>query len=289
MRTPDSLSQNLSNRFVRDNADATVISFPKCGRTWLSLMSTTYIARSIGHPDLGGLSPTGQLRSLVPERERDYVRAVVKARQNGAEVPLLIFLHKVDYHAPYFLPQRPSSKTERNVVLLRDPRDVVVSFYYHVVHKSEGRVPGKPPSYLSPQTSLAEFIYSDCLGFRKILRYMAEWSAWAADHGAVIYFEDLVADTAGTLARFLRDIGVSPGDDALVRSVAAEHNFSAVRDAERAMAPERVDPKLSRMRKGRVGGYVDEVDEREVAFMAAALAEANCPALERYLAADGAL
>lgn len=275
--------ESHAERLLRENADVSVVSFPKCGRTWLSLMATSYIARSLGEPEIAEHITEGRLRSLVPERERDYVLTLMRLREEGKVAPLLLFLHKVDYFLPYFWRPQTSSSTDRNIVLVRDPRDVVVSFYHHIVHKNRGRVSLKPKASVARDTSLPEFIYSDILGFRRIVRYMSTWIAWANETGGlVIHYEDLVAGADAEMTRFLRHSGIEDPDPALIEAVVRDYSFDTLRRAEKEMGKERIDPALRRMRKGKIGGFRDEVDAREVAFMDAVLLAERSEALDRY-------
>ncbi len=293
MATPDSPDavewETKAEQLLRDNADVTVISFPKCGRTWLSLMATSYIARSMGRPDLAEHITEGRLRTLIPERERDYVKTLIALREEGATVPLIIFLHKVDYFRPYFFRQPTASRTEKNILLIRDPRDIIVSFYHHVVHKNRGRISLKPKARLSADTTLAEFIYSDLVGFRKVVAYLTDWLDWIAERDqSVVRYEDLVADTDATLSVFLRAAGVEDPDPGLVTAVVEEFSFDSLRRAEKERGPDRHDPSLRRMRKGKIGGFAAEADPREVAFMNDILEGATNPWLARYVEAPAA-
>lgn len=266
--------------------DTVILSYPRSGRTWLGLMATWYVARSIGRPDASWDSEPA-LTSMTPWRNAAYLEAMRDARHAGLWAPVIQFKHLVSYSRPYYEPQRiKRSPAPRKIVLLRDPRDVALSFFHHIVGYRRGRMPdGMPgPRKLPANYSLPEFLYSETLGIRKIVRFMATAANWAHQNDAsLIYYEDIRRDPVAGLTSFLEACGLEAPDGQLVSDAVEACAFDRLRAAE-ARDDRTSGRPTQRIRKGRVGGHREELDPQEAAFVNGVLAEAAHPALARYVA-----
>jgi len=274
-----------TDRMLNRRQDVRVLSYPKSGRTWLGLMATWYVAHAIDRPD-ACWTVHKALESMTPWRAESYVNAVLEARNKGRWAPLIQFRHFAAYSQPYY--QRPRIKksgAERNIVLFRDPRDVVVSYYHHLVDYRRGRVRlGEgAPSKLPKSYSLPEFVYSETLGFRKIVAYMAAAAGWAERSAApIVHYEDIRSDPAAGLRTFLVACGIETPDQNLIARAVEACSFDRLKAAE-AQSQGAAERKSLRVRKGVVGGHREELDDREAEFMDAVLTEVGHPALARYL------
>jgi len=277
--------------FLGQAADATILSYPKSGKTWIAYLVTNYIARLLGFRELFDKLTAGEgLSTFAPEARRGYLGAVAARRTPERWAPLVRFMHQDSLGYPYFAPKTLGAPgTDRHVILVRDPRDVLVSHYHHVVVKNRGVFDAhRDKPTIAPDTEISEFIRSDFLGIRHLLAYYAGWSRWAAANDAAItYYEDFIDAPEDALADLLRAIGVGDVRPDIVAEAVAASAFdrlsAAESDAKRAEG--RSDEASSRrMRRGKAGGYVDEISAEDAAFLTRVMARADIPVLKRYLA-----
>lgn len=294
----DSLDPDLGLRsdihpreFLERSADATIVSYPKSGKTWIAYLLTNYIARQLGFTELfERLTGEGGLRTFAPESRRGYLGAVAARRGIDRWAPLIRFMHQDSLGYPYFAPKTLGAPgTDRHILLVRDPRDVLVSHFHHVIIKNRGVFDAhRDKPHLAADTEIGEFIRSEFLGIRHVLAYYAGWSRWAAANSApVVHYEDFVAEPKPALAQLLAALGVSQVSDDLVAEAVAAASFERLQTAERSAQMERGredEASSRRMRRGRAGGYVDEVSDEDAAFMTRVMDRADIPVLRRYLA-----
>ncbi|MGG7575559.1 sulfotransferase domain-containing protein [Streptomyces sirii] len=231
------------------DGDVHVISFPKCGRTWLRVLMAKAISEARGLP-----------MEICRDLELTEFSAVDSA------VPRIVFRHddRVGRRTPEQLSWDKSFYRDRKVVLvLRDVRDTVVSCYFQRSRRKDNPYSGGLGMFLTePEGSVRT-----CLTF---------WNIWHARQDVPAAFlrtsyERLAADTAGELARVLRFCGLPPAGAEALRTAADFGDFASPRTMERADAPgaERLrpavpgDPESSRTRHGVVGGFRDHLTREQ--------------------------
>jgi alcohol sulfotransferase len=240
------------HRFMRDAApsvDALIASFPKCGRTWLRYVLSSYFATSLH------LGPPPDLHSMfriIPNFDAERTRglpafAFASARPH---LPLICVTH-----APARLtPNLPV------IFLVRDPRDVIVSRYFHSTrHKHEF------------SGTIAKFIDDPEHGLPAYIRYLNSWTAFlAGTRHHVTSYELMSADISAEVRKVLHFLGVAIDEGALGDAV-ARSAFDAMRRTEKVQGIpahdyDRGDDESLRMRRGVAHGFrgylTDELIEK---------------------------
>jgi len=241
-----------------------IVSFPKCGRTWLRLMLGVYLARHYG------LARTDYLN--VKEFWRDH-RAI----------PPIDFYHddKPYKRTPEELTADKRRYRHANVVLLvRDPRDVALSRYYAVQHREHGE------GYAG---SLGDYLRDPLGSFLSFVAYTRLWLTQRAvpRRFLLIRYEDLHRDAAGELRRVLELLGVRDVREDLLREAIEYSRFDNMRKLEEQdafgkrtlRAAVAGDERSYKTRKGRVGDHAREVSAEDQAWMDAILAAELPPEL----------
>jgi hypothetical protein len=256
--------------YRRRRTDVVLVSFPKCGRTWLRFMVGRAFQAHYGLPGDADVVELGRLAELDPR------------------VPRIEVTHDDDpqTRAPADVERDKSRYRDRRVVLLvRDPRDVIVSLY-HQMHGRRRRYHG----------TLDAFVDEPVGGFSSLLAFYDAWSAELDVPAAVLVvrYEDLHADPAGELARVLAFAGAGDVPDAVVADAVEQGEFANMRAVEDAggtgsdkLRPTRPgDVGTYKTRRGMVGGFRDELGPEVVARLDARLAAS--PGARRFGYGPGA-
>jgi hypothetical protein len=235
-----------ARRADRD-ADAFLVSYPKCGRTWLRMLLSRALELETGAPGvdyLGGRYLGGQIPG----------------------VPRVRVTHDDDPHwkTPSRLDRRKRRYRGKKVVLLvRDPRDVVVSMYFERSRRERAF-----------SETLSEFLRERRGSLDTILAWYNAWERCRSVPSAllVVRYEDLRRDTEREARRVLGFLGVAVSEENL-REAIAFASFERMREMESAGAlgsgrlrpRDPGDPESFKTRRGKVGGFVDYLAPEEIA------------------------
>lgn len=226
-------------------ADVFIVAYPKSGITWF---------QSLVAGAVYGLDPRQAPDRLTQDLAPDVH---YKSAYKRYRTPMFFKSH----HLP-----RPEYR--RVVYLLRDGRDVMVSYRHHLHALGQGNV------------DFARLIEGDGLFPCKWHEHVEQWTANPFDaEMLVIRYEDLQIDAAGQLARFCAFVD-EPRDAAELTRVAERCSFSAMQQRERRFGWDNPAwPKEQPfVRRGVVGSHRDEMTPEMLAlFMADA-----APTLRSY-------
>jgi len=241
-------------RFVRKHIkgyDAYLVSFPKCGRTWLRLQ----IGRALQqHFQLAVSNP---LKLMLMSDLSPAVPRVFHAHEGRPH------RKKPDQLAA----SKKSYRGKRVVFLVRDPRDVIVSYYFHASRRRSQ----KGTRY---EGTIREFINEETGSFDSLLRYYAVWGrdGHLTKDFLLVRYEDMHANPHRELRRVLDFIGLPGATDAVVNEAVEYASFDHMKEMEKkgaiatgALRPEdKDDPDSYKVRRGKIGGYVDYLTPEEV-------------------------
>ena len=238
------------------SADSMVCCHTKSGRTWLRVM----------------LSHLYHLRYDIPATEVlkfDNLNALEPA------IPRICFTHRIEW--PSFARgggtvRIPADK--KVLFLVRDPRDVAVSFHFHVVHRaSERELYRKGIPEDARALPLYDFMVHPELGVPRVIGFMNEWHAAFPEfaHHKLVRYEDLRTRTEELLAEVVafldRDFEAE-----LIRKATSFGSFENLsrKESENFFSDERLqarspeNPETFKVRRGVIGGYRDYFDEEQV-------------------------
>lgn len=249
------------SRLDREVPAAQVVSYPKCGRTWVRMWLNHYA-------NLAGTRPRSYNdRNLVQVTDDILVRF---EHGQGSWVPAPPPLDSLAFdHAAF--------DGKRVVFLVRDPRDVLVSSWYHL-HYREHIYAG----------DLSTFIRDDLVGVRKVVRFMNMWLEHSDACGAflLLRYEQLHAEPHACLEQLLRFMHIDPAPSLIERAV-ADSRFERMKQAELSgslkepwMRPGSADLVRSlKVRKGKIGGFREELSAQDIEFLDREIAASLTPAL----------
>ncbi|MCU7959802.1 MAG: sulfotransferase domain-containing protein [gamma proteobacterium symbiont of Bathyaustriella thionipta] len=239
-------------------ADCVVVSFGKSGRTWLRVMLSRFYQIKHGLPE----------NSLIGF---DNLHA------RNAAIPRIFFTH--DNYLKDYTGHADSKQDYYNkkvVLLVRDPRDVVVSQFFQWKHRMR---PAKKRLNLYPpheaNISEYEFALDQLAGLPKIVDYFNLWATEAdkIDQLLIVRYEDMRRDTAQVLQQILEFIG-TPASAEQARDVVEFSSIENMKKMEqkrtfwlsgsRLVPGDRKNPESFKVRRGKVGGFKDYFDETQV-------------------------
>ena len=259
-------------------------SFPKSGNTWLRLLIANLLndgeeAVDINRiPDLGAMAsaraPFDQITlldsGLLTHDEADVLRPrvyEVEAAEHNQSA------HFVKTHDAYTITPAGepllAAGARAAIYIVRDPRDVAVSFSHH----SSISIDAAVDKLAAPDCSLCGSLRRQPIQLRqKLLTWSAHVLSWIEQRDLPVHlvrYEDLKAATAQTFAAAMQFAGqaVSPGD--LKRAVRHTDFAELQRQEKERGFRERISPESMFFRAGTAGGWravlSDEQAERIVA------------------------
>jgi hypothetical protein len=254
------LPKRLLRWYAHKITDVYLISYPKCGRTWLRLMIGRAVARHFGLPENDDILLINWKRKPHPEVPKI---TVVHEDRPMLKTPDELQTSKDKYH------------TKEVIFLVRDPRDVIVSSYFEM--KKRGRIFGDNP-YEARQAvfegTLAEFIDRRVGGFDTVIKY---YNIWADQRDILkgfllIRYEDMKTDPQRELCRVLDFLGLGMIADETIAEAVEFASFDNMRKMEAQgtfrsgiLKPADVtDQESFKTRKGKIGGFSDYLSEQEI-------------------------
>ena len=231
-----------------------VISYPKCGRTWLRMLIGYYFVTKYSLP------------------EQDVLESKELMLRVG--LPALSFTHedsdwnKTKKSIPYhkLSTTKDHHKNDQIIFLHRDIKDTLVSSYFQATKRD-----------VQYEGTLSEFIRDDRFGVKKIHRFNQLWFANknAPKKFMSVSYEDMHSDTAQVLKNVLQFINETDISESAVNTAIERCSFKNMQRAElknelnsfRLQPGDSDDPESFKVRRGKVHGYLDYLTEEDVSYI----------------------
>ena len=241
-----------------------LVSYPKCGRTWLRLLVGKALCDHFHLPE-ARMIDTYNLTA-------------------GPGVLRTHFTHDyADIRLGYPYNQLPADKTgyalAKVIFLMRDVRDTLVSSYFQA-SKRVNRFHGP----------IADFVRDERYGIKKILTF---YNLWYANQSLprdflLLRYEDLHHDPVTTLRRTLQFMEVADVDEALLTTAVAFASFDNMKQMEskgtfadgKMLPGQKKDQSSFKVRQGKIGGYVEHLSHADLAYIDGVVQQMGCPFAE---------
>jgi len=240
-------------------ADAIVLSIGKSGRTWLRVLINKYISLAFDLPF--GLDDLSRLKSGIP--------CIQYTHELWEHLSKASFTQKC---LGKYLIADDMLLTKKVVLLYRDPRDVLVSLYFHKSRRSDRKM----------HMELSEFMGNSQDGIHRIVEVLNIWRQRLLSHPCChfISYEALQRDTYGILAELIRFIGLEPLNEEKARQAVKFAAFSNMQQMEakgefgsQILKPsDPDDPDSYKVREGKVGGYRKHFTQGQLDYLDRAVA-----------------
>jgi hypothetical protein len=248
------IARNTTRRRTRfAEADAFLVSIPKSGRTWLRFAIRHYLCAA------GSLPFSIEPNELEPR----HLPRVVCSHDLWEHLTAPRFRDRI--RGKYLIP--PSARrTKRIVLAVRDLRDVMVSLHLQLTRRgfhSGAHFDG----------TLSEMIRDRRFGAERAVDILDAWLAEWRDTGRCLVwsYEEARKDPRASLRSVLAHLGIEPVDDELLDSSVEFASFDNMKAMESENRFDRKllrpadpsDPESFKVRRGRVGGWVDYLSEED--------------------------
>lgn len=247
-------------RWRHADAGVLIVSYPKCGRTWLRVLLGKALCEQfrLDERDLMRTKELSRAAGLTPTR---FVHD-----GTGGVAGIKWYEQKSD---------RSHFRSKQVVLLVRDPRDVVVSSYFQATRRMAAY-----------RGSLADFIRDECFGIRTVLAMYAAWEAsrQIPRRFLLLRYEDLHRDPVGCLRSLLGLMGCDHPDAEALAAAASHGGFDNMRRMEESGSFEKQlspgvagDEESYKVRRGVIGGYVEYLSPGDIAYLEQAITAAGDP------------
>jgi len=177
----------------------------------------------------------------------------------GSWVPAPPKLNKISLYKEKY-------RDKKVIFLARDPRDTLVSSWYHLTYR-ENIYKG----------SLPDFIRENLVGINKVIAYMNLWvkNKDVFDDFLLITYEDLKSDTEAAVKRILRFIGETEVDNKKLKEAI---QFSSLKNMQQMETKGKYkipwlkpgnsgDKRSFKTREGKVRGWMNHFSKEDVLFL----------------------
>lgn len=244
------------------SGSAVLVSYPKSGRTWFRYILANYFSLLY---DLKIDVTLQNCFEVIPNLDYDPVRGIpaFKSHNWPASVPKVYVSHR-EFSTMLF-------GRRRIIFIVRDPRDVMVSAYFHET-RHKRRFSG----------GMMAFVTDKDRGLQALVRYLNGWARGLQScENIVISYEGLSRNAASETARVLRFLGC-PIDSSALKAAVEAASFEAMRDSEiTGGIPghdyDRTNTESLRMRRGKAHGFADYLSPEEISFIDDHLARSLSP------------
>ncbi|WP_316897976.1 sulfotransferase domain-containing protein [Pseudodesulfovibrio indicus] len=152
---------------------------------------------------------------------------------------------------------------DRIVYLERDPRDVMCSLYHQIT--------GRFKDFFHYRGTMSDFLRDPYFGARNLHRFRQMWAELRERREVLkVTYEQMTEDPVAVLSRIVRFYGFDV-DELTLRTAVEKSSFDRMRAVEQSkqfehpwLRPRNEAPKV---RSGKVGGYLDELDDRDIEFL----------------------
>ena len=233
-----------------------LVSYPKSGRTWIRFILGKIVCLKHNLSD-GNILKTNFLSSKEP--------GIVLNDNYTHEDSMLSGSKQLNR---FQLQKDKSRYNYSNVILLiRDPRDVVVSFYYHYCFRSKYKFEGE----------IKDFILNDSLGIGKTVDYYNIWydSFFKPNKTLLVKYEDLHKNTSFIVKSIVGFLGIKDVSDGLIKEAIDFCSFDNMKRFEQDNSfgrrylrrIDKNDIRTYKIREGKLSGYLEHVKPEDISFL----------------------
>jgi hypothetical protein len=249
---------------------AYIISFPKAGRTWLSLMIGKAIQLSFRINNVNILN-------------------IEELSKQNSKIPRIYLVHDDAPHwkKPHELERtKEFYKNEKVVFLVREPKDVIVSMYFEKKKRLGLYIEKEKAAYqdyfederIQPyEDDLQSYLNEEVGSFTTLIEY---YNIWAHNRHIVkdfliVAYEDIHQNPFREVRRVLDFLGLEAVSDKNINEAVAFASFKNMKKMEvknnfkshRLLPADPADQESFKTRRGKMRGFVDYLSPDSITFL----------------------
>lgn len=243
--------------------DIHIVSYPKCGRTWLRLM----LGRAISnYYQCGSLQEVLILGELSKYHD---------------DIPNIVVKHDDDafFKAASQLSQTKEEYQSCKVLfVVRDPRDVIVSSFFHKTRRYNFLPNDKSKKQFARyEGDIKAFIREKVGSFDTLLEYYNIWdrNKDVPEDFLMLSYEEMTENPYKAVRQALDFLGLTIIDDEIIKEAVQYASFDNMREMEKKdsfasgilQSTDNKDINSYKTRKGVVGGYVEFLDDDDIEYL----------------------
>ena len=239
--------RRLASAWARDGY---VLSYPKSGRTWLRTMLGSMVCAQYG------------LKVENPMELQHFWKLSSGIPNIGFthdDSPNLKFGHEVEEDKSRY-------RNKRVLLLTRDPRDVLVSYYFDAKNRMK-----------VIDCDISTFIHEEKGSVDAIVAFYNAWAEarYVPRDFLWVSYEEMHADPRQVIRSTAKFLGLPDPDETLLQEIVEKASFRNMRKAElhdsfgheRLRPADPHNPESFKVRRGKVGGYVDYLSSEDIAYV----------------------
>lgn len=249
-----------SIRSFIDYDETYFVSFQKSGRTWVRMFLSHYFFNCYPFS--------------LTSRKRKYF---------DNKIPNIIFSHGANEifntESSELSYKKESDRISKipTVLLIRDPRDVMISYYFHITKRNITEKSTKNNfinrSLNSGIEKISDMIDHDTYGIKNIIKFSNIWyESCVKKESSIFFYEDIKMNPQTEFSRLLSFLGESKINEKAFHKAIQETDFETMKMKEKANisnskylnAIDLKDNDTYKSRKGKVNGFLDYLDENQV-------------------------
>lgn len=223
-----------------------LLSFPKCGRTWLNFMLKEAIEK---------IESKQGTESTALFIDHDQSAVVYENGKQPDPMNLFTYGNRLRYRG------------ESVLLIVRDPRDVIVSHYHQVTKRSVNPI---------PFNNLSEFVRDPIYGFERIIRFYQIWAhnMNVPENFLLVRYEDLSSNGIDVLDGVCKFIGLEDFSQAELAEIYENSRPDRMRKLEVSEGKSQkissrsfgTDQNSLKVRKAKVGSYKEELSAADIEY-----------------------
>lgn len=250
------LRKKIISRLKGKKFDAYIVSVPRSGKNWLIAILGFVITKHF---------------QIQDDSQKNLIRNLYRLSCNYENIPNIKFLHEDKILQKKHSELNTDKSNFRKIptlLLVRDPRDILVSSYYH-------KTRNEAINGIAPKMTLTDYIHAPQDYFRTLTRFYNLWIENQSDlsHFLFVKYEDLIQYPLNTLEKILPFLGFPEIKKDILEFAIQAASFSNMKRMERnqeirARNPGHIkDENSFYFRKAVVGGYRDELCESDIKYL----------------------
>lgn len=249
---------------INPKVDVYIVSYPKSGRTWLRVILGKIICEQF-------------------KIDEKYLLNTIKLTLM-AGCTTINWIHDGSglgegYHFRKFRTDKSIFSQKKIIFLYRDPHDVMVSSYFHATKRIQ--------KFTKFQGNISEFIRSQGFGIEKLITFYNIWyvNRHIPKDFLLVKYEELHHDTLETIKKIINYINLKDIDEELIIKAINFGSFDNMKKIEYnqslkskiMVASKQDDNESYKVRKGKVGGYIDYLNQDDIDYIDRVITQMGCP------------